>query len=213
MASSISAGTTSATALVHTADTSGALVLQTNNGTTALTLDTSQNATFAGTLTTAAKGIAKASLPAGAVLQVVNVQTGAYASTTAIIPFDNTIPQNTEGTELFTVAITPISATSKLFISATLQMTQNPGNWVVIAIFQDSTANAVTATAGYIASATGGFPISLTNYMTAGTTSSTTFKLRYGPGNTGTTSVNSGGAGQVFGGVCISSMTIMEIAA
>jgi len=51
MASSISAGTTSSTALVCTADTTGALVLQTNNGTTALTLDTSQNATFAGTLT------------------------------------------------------------------------------------------------------------------------------------------------------------------
>ena len=43
MASSISAGTTSATALVHTADTSGALELKTNNGTTAVTIDTSQN--------------------------------------------------------------------------------------------------------------------------------------------------------------------------
>jgi hypothetical protein len=72
MASSISAGTTSGTALVATADTSGALVLQTNNGTTALTLSTAQNATFAGTLTTAAQGIAKASLPAGSVLQVVS---------------------------------------------------------------------------------------------------------------------------------------------
>lgn len=48
MASSISAGTTSSTGLVATADTSGALVLQTNNGTTAITLDTSQNATFVG---------------------------------------------------------------------------------------------------------------------------------------------------------------------
>jgi len=46
--SSISAGTTSSTALVATADTTGALQLKTNNGTTALTLDTSQNATFAG---------------------------------------------------------------------------------------------------------------------------------------------------------------------
>ena len=213
MASSISAGTTSSTAFVATADTSGALVLQTNNGTTALTLDTSQNATFAGTLTTAAKGIAKASLPAGTVLQVVNVQTGAVTTTTAVIPVDDTIPQNTEGTELFTLAITPTSATSKLFISATLQMTTNPGGWVAIAIFQDSTANAVMATTGYIASATGGFPISLTSSMTSGTTSSTTFKLRYGPSSSGTTSVNSLGAGQVFGGVCISSMTIMEIAA
>jgi len=51
MASSISAGTTSSTGLVCTADTTGALVLQTNNGTTALTLSTAQNATFAGTVT------------------------------------------------------------------------------------------------------------------------------------------------------------------
>ena len=43
MASSISAGTTSATALVHTADTTGALQLATNNGTVAVTVDTSQN--------------------------------------------------------------------------------------------------------------------------------------------------------------------------
>jgi len=46
MASSISAGTTSATALVHTADTSGALQLATNNGTVALTIDTSQRTAF-----------------------------------------------------------------------------------------------------------------------------------------------------------------------
>jgi len=43
MASSISAGTTSSTALVATADTSGALQLATNNGTVAVTVDTSQN--------------------------------------------------------------------------------------------------------------------------------------------------------------------------
>ena len=48
MASSISAGTTSSTALVATADTTGALELKTNNGTVAVTIDTSQNATFAG---------------------------------------------------------------------------------------------------------------------------------------------------------------------
>ena len=48
MASIISAGTTSGTALNVTADTSGVLVLATNGSTTALTIDTSQNATFNG---------------------------------------------------------------------------------------------------------------------------------------------------------------------
>jgi len=54
MASSISAGTTSSTGLVCTADTTGSLVLQTNNGTTALTIDTSQNVTLAKGLTVGA---------------------------------------------------------------------------------------------------------------------------------------------------------------
>jgi len=43
MASIVSAGTTSATALNMSADTTGILQLATNNGTTAVTIDTSQN--------------------------------------------------------------------------------------------------------------------------------------------------------------------------
>jgi hypothetical protein len=49
MASIISAGTTSGTALNITGDTSGQLALQTS-GTTALTIDTSQNITCVGWL-------------------------------------------------------------------------------------------------------------------------------------------------------------------
>jgi len=49
--SSISAGTTSGTALVSSGDTTGALVFQTNGTTTALTLNANQTATFAGAVT------------------------------------------------------------------------------------------------------------------------------------------------------------------
>ena len=49
--SSISAGTTSTTTLVHSGDTTGSLVFKTNDtgsgGTTAMTIDTSQNVAFA----------------------------------------------------------------------------------------------------------------------------------------------------------------------
>jgi hypothetical protein len=48
--STISAGTTTGTALVSAGDTTGTLVLQTNGTTTALTLGTNQAATFAGNL-------------------------------------------------------------------------------------------------------------------------------------------------------------------
>ena len=53
MASTIAAGTTAGTALAFSGDTSGSLQLQTNGTTTAVTLDTSQNATFAGKVTSA----------------------------------------------------------------------------------------------------------------------------------------------------------------
>ena len=53
MASSIAAGTSAGTAIAISGDTSGALQLQTNGTTTAVTLDTSQNATFAGKVTSA----------------------------------------------------------------------------------------------------------------------------------------------------------------
>lgn len=46
--STISAGTSVGTALVNTGDTTGTLVFKTNTNTTALTLDTSGNASFNG---------------------------------------------------------------------------------------------------------------------------------------------------------------------
>lgn len=53
MASTISAGLTSGTAIALVGDTSGALVLQTNGTTTAVTISTAQDATFAGKVTSA----------------------------------------------------------------------------------------------------------------------------------------------------------------
>jgi hypothetical protein len=151
---------------------------------------------------------------AGTVLQVVNVQTGVYSSTTAILPLDTTIPQNTEGTELFTVAITPTSATSKLLIKVNVMFCVTASQWCTIALFQDSTANALIAVPAYINIATAGITTSMMYYMTAGTTSATTFKLRYGQPSAGATiGINGPTTGAAFfGGVCISGMTVMEIA-
>ena len=149
----------------------------------------------------------------GSILQIVNVQTTALASTAVVIPNDDTIPQNTEGAELFTLSITPTSATSKLLISAIIQAGPNPAAWMSIALFQDSVANAIAATILYQGVATGASILPLNYYMTAGTTSATTFKLRYGPGGAQTMYVNSIPSTRVFGGVCVSSMTITEIAA
>jgi len=222
MASSISAGTTSATALVATADTTGALVLQTNNGTTALTLSTAQNATFAGTLTTAAQGIAKASLPTGSVLQVV--------STTKTDTFSTTSSSMTDVTGL-SVSITPTVSTSKILVLVTLNLAGQQSNaGASYQLVRGSTAIAIGDAAGsrpvasgsiaYIADSNSLTALSGSFFDSPATTSSTTYKIQVVQGGL------SGGGGafvnrtqndtngtQFYNARTASTITVMEIAA
>jgi len=150
---------------------------------------------------------------AGRVLQAVNVQTGAMSTGTTIVPLDDTIPQNTEGTEFMTLAITPRSATSKLRIDVVFHGGTSIAARMIMALFQDSTANALAATQLFVDSTNGGGVLVMTHWMTAGTTSSTTFKVRAGPNAAATLTFNGSAAARLFGGVAASSITITEIAA
>ena len=87
-----------------------------NNGNPFLTVDASDVVSLNNPLPVASGGTGATSLALGKVVQIVNVQDGAVATTTTAIPLDDTIPQNTEGGEFMTLAITPTSATSKLRI-------------------------------------------------------------------------------------------------
>lgn len=148
---------------------------------------------------------------AGSVVQVVNTQTGAVATGTTTIPFDDTIPQNTEGDQYMSQAITPNSATNKLKITVVMNWAANAGTRGTMALFQDSTAGALASVTNVNASA--GFPMQfvLVHYMTAGTTSATTFKVRAGVDGGATFTFNGVGGGRIGGGVLSSSITIEEI--
>jgi hypothetical protein len=148
----------------------------------------------------------------GQVLQIVNYTTGTYATGTGSIPIDNTIPQNTEGDEYLSLSITPKSATSKLVILVVLQLNVSAAQWTSVALFQDSTANALASGWNYIDLATAGSNVVICHYMTSGTTSATTFKVR-AAGNSGITIGINGQAGIAarFGGTLSSSITITEV--
>lgn len=148
------------------------------------------------------------------IIQVVYTETGAVSTTTTTIPLDDTIPQITEGGEFMTKAIIPTSATNILKIDVVCYMAQsNAAQLLIAALFQDSTANALAAGLAGEPSANYEMPVVFTHYMVAGTTSSTTFRVR-GGGQTGaTTTFNGSGGNRRFGGVLASSITITEIAA
>jgi hypothetical protein len=145
------------------------------------------------------------------VLQVVSTQTGAVATGTTTLPVDDSIPQqSTEGTEFMTLAITPKSATSRLIIEVEALFSNSTTAYCGMALFQDSTANALKATA-FSGAAADAKPVRLRHVMTSGTTSATTFKMRAGPNAAATLTFNGAGGARFFAGIAASSIVITEV--
>jgi hypothetical protein len=133
----------------------------------------------------------------------------ALATGTTTIPLDNTIPQNTEGDQYMSDSITPTNALNVLRIRSLAYASFNGGT-LSMALFQDSTANALKAMTQF-SNASAACTMSLNHFMAAGTTSSTTFKWRIGASTAGTTSFNGILAGAIFNGTAGSETEIAEI--
>ena len=183
------------------------------------------NAPAAATLTagtgisiTNAAGAITVAAAAGSTVQYVYTSTSSLATCNVQIPADDTIAQKTEGTELFTLSITPKSVNNILRIVANINYTLYDGThnyFPVIALFQDSTSNSLATCCGnLINSVASGMTgtTGLTYIMVAGTTSETTFKIRVGSNlSTYPIYVNGNfGASRMFGGVASTTLTITE---
>ncbi|MEO6923174.1 MAG: hypothetical protein ABI142_05060, partial [Bryocella sp.] len=145
-------------------------------------------------------------------LQSVRTEVTATATVTATtIPFDNTIPQITEGAAVsaFDTTITPQSASSRLRVRIHIAglSTSITNTGVRLAVFRDSGANAVYAVSLTISVLSG--PM-LEFEVSSGSTTATTFTLRCGV-SSNVAYFNSSGGTAYFGGVLKSAMTIDEI--
>jgi len=153
-------------------------------------------------------------LPAsGKVLQVVNDQTGASLTNTTNMSVDDTIPQSNEGGEVLSVAITPSSSSNKLLIQVHVNLNSSSQQGIHAALFQDSTANALAAQTSYVDGGHWANSMSFNHFMTSGTTSETTFKVRVGANSGSTTRINGTSGTRRDGGVGSTSITVTEISA
>jgi len=147
----------------------------------------------------------------GRLVQSLMKQINTADSTTVAIPYDTSIPQIGEGKEYVTLAITPTSATNLLHIHFKATVGNTAGARTALALFQDATANALCAcvtnqVAGEVSDLT------IDYWMVAGTTSATTFRIRFGPNvNTETAYINRNSAGSLFGGALISFLQVDEV--
>ncbi len=142
-------------------------------------------------------------------VQIVSSTYSSYTSTSAHIPYDNTIPQVGEGLEILSVAITPRATTSTLIIEGVVSCTTNASADVILAVFQDGVADAIVATDSF---GVNGAPLSIPirYVMAAGTTLETVFTLRVGT-NLNTLYLNGNDTNRIFGGVSVCTLTVTEV--
>jgi hypothetical protein len=166
-------------------------------------------------LTTAGDGTVSwtANSSTGVVVQRVNASTTAQVTCTTQLPVDDTIPQKTEGDEVLTVTITPTNSSNILVIEFTSFGTHTANTFCAGALFQDATTPALAAVVLGSDQVESYWNAKLTHYMAAGTTSSTTFKIRCGNYTTpASVWVNGDNGSRKFGGVAATTLCVTEYA-
>lgn len=167
----------------------------------------------AGTWATAASSIViNPYFRPGSIIQDTYNQTGTSATGTTAIPYDNTIPQITEGDQFMSQAIIPSFAGNVLQIEHRGFFSNSASTQYTSALFQDSTANALSASASNMSAVARSVLSRIDHRMIAGTASSTTFKIRLGQTSGTTTFLGESGAA-LYGGVGIGTLLVKEIMA
>jgi hypothetical protein len=158
--------------------------------------------------------IARTDLPDGCIIQRTYAEYTANAALGAIIPLDDSIPQNTEGDEIVTATLTPTSATNRVRVSFT-GFGSSPSGSVAMsaALFIDSAASAVRATA--VSSAAANQPANLTLFYeyVPGDTSAHTYKIRVGSESATDCRMNGTLSARLFGGSAATVLIVEEIKA
>ena len=150
--------------------------------------------------------------PSGSVIQVANYPHTTYQTFSTIIPLDNTIPQNTEGSQYMSATITPKKANSVLKIEIVVNISTFAALDCTVALFRDSAVNAIGASYVNAVAANQGRTVPMVVFVNSTAAVSTTFTVRLGGGTATAIYLNGFNAAQLFGGISSSSITITEIA-
>ncbi len=183
-----------------------------DSSTDTLTLVAGTNITLTTNAGTDAITITASGGGSGALVQRKGNQTGGTISCSTALPYDDTIPQITEGDQVLSQAFVPTDAANILWIDVTVFGSVSGADYMIAALFQDSTANALAADAMYVDTGTAVGIVHFRHKMTAGTAGTTTFTVRAGrPGGASFLLNGRTSDGRKFGGVAVSSISIDEV--
>jgi hypothetical protein len=135
------------------------------------------------------------------------------ADLTTVIPYDDTIPQNTEGTQILSLSFAAKSTTNRVrgrfrgFVSSATSARN-----VIAAVFSSASASAIAATITSTPGADQPTTIDFEFEYVPASTSSLTYTVRLGP-QAGTVRMNGNSAGRLMGGVSSATLILEEIQA
>ncbi len=149
----------------------------------------------------------------GRILQMVSNEHGNFLTGTTIIPFDDTIPQITEGNEFLTISITPKSNNSTLVIEGIVNLGFNGATTLIGCLFLTGENNALDVKGGFVGTgATQVVTLPLSSNYNNTDTNTKIFTIRGGGNKSGTCYNNGSAASRRFGGAYKTSIRITEIA-
>ena len=151
-----------------------------------------------------------AALSGAKTLQIVYAETTAASTGTTVMVNDDSIPQKTEGIEAITLAITPVSSTSRLVITGSILLYTTAAGMKIWAIFKDDGADAIWAGAWQDSD---GSMMSLPVHFTeiSGSTTERTYKVRIGLTASYTGTLNGQSGSRRFGAIPKTNLQITEI--
>lgn len=131
----------------------------------------------------------------------------------AQIPFTDSIPQITNGSEVISDSITPSLSTNKIRIKCSIPISSDYENTIAVALFRDSNANAIAANAQDIFISNTPHNIVLEHEDSPSTTSQLTYSIRIGSEEECIMTINGVDGMRRFGGTMGVTMTLEEVTA
>jgi hypothetical protein len=132
------------------------------------------------------------------------------ATGTTQIPFDNSVPTSSEGTEFMTLTAERGWAKCGYLITVIAVVSPAADATVTMALFQDTGVSAIAATAQKILAGNVAI-LQLQHKVVTAPVATTTYKVRIGGDAATTYTFNGVGGTRIFGGVCSSSIAIQQI--
>lgn len=158
-----------------------------------------------------ASGLWGAIAPSGAVLQTVTASSTSTTSMTAQIPNDASKPQITEGTQVLSASITPMSMSSKIVVRYSGMISGSALMGAICALFRAGVSDALASVYLTIGAADWGVPVICECIDSPALSSSLTYSARGGPTSANAMYVNRLNSVTYLAGTLTQSLILQEI--